>query len=1044
MTQRFPFQDDVDLQGRKLENVADGTERSDGINLGQLQDATGTGVADYETQSNIPVTTAELTNERYVVRVQNNTETALGAATTLTLNGFTPTTLDISRGVGAGRFEYFFFALDQTTQVDTLNRNSNTVDARITFPGIDPIRIADEVTSHVGVTYDLSLESNSIDNAVDIRLTGANGTQDNVVVEGGDRITVEIDTNNRLAISAAKDDISLWRSNTAYSAGQIILRTAESTETVDGETIVVASAGGLFIASRNLDPSPTFSSAGLIPVPLTEVEWAGKLFDPRGFYERGDVATTIDGTTRRLWILNSTSNQDGRAVIIPEADRPDGSSGAWIEIMSGGGGHVIQDPDGTPLTQRANLQFTGNVTVTDGGSTANSTVVDITSTPAPYQVSIYRRSSLALTAAPTGGVVTLASATVTTPPSNWEVSIGDTSGSDQLYESVATINPATATGATVTPTWSTPFAVSSGNINTGVMQVSGDNRDPDNLANTQLNFGTGGLRELILDGQGNIRTAVSSSEINFNLELNIWATGQAYLDGELVRGSNNGIYQAVVNVNSGAGNNTADPVDATDESVWRRLGGAGTGGEPHVPYFDTTTIYVTGDLVAVRIPTGHFATNVPRTPVTKILQYIGTGGTSTGFAQDRSGGGRLMTSDWAISSDGQTIFYDGFNYVEDAIVDFGGQAYRARLTVLRGSGVLSAPTEGADWELLSTGAAVNVGRNAEDTANIPVLDADISRIEWDLFNRQVLALPIGTDNLGDATGTPIILNSDAATLRTVLGAQETLTTAQENVVNANPFTTADQTRLNSVQQFALDTTTQISDAKIPADIARDNELINDLQINNAVLQAFTSASPSSPVASVSLGDIGAPIEYVFDNIADRNRGFQSNDVQITDYPARVIYATVVSDTVTVPGATSTTFWTLLDRPASGATTANDDWTELGAPGVQISSVIGCVYDPDDTSGLGPDAQGFVQVQLGTEDTTEGITRGTADTLYFQRDNNLNEISTTGTDVTIANNQHAARASLRAASEDEIAALHNDIDNLDPLNDIPHGGSLLVY
>ena len=215
-------------------------------------------------------------------------------------------------------------------------------------------------------------------------------------------------------------------------------------------------------------------------------------------------------------------------------------------------------------------------------------------------------------------------------------------------------------------------------------------------------------------------------------------------------------------------------------------------------------------------------------------------------------------------------------------------------------------------------------------------------------------------------------------------------------------------------------------------------MINDLQINNAVLQAFTSASPSSPVASVSLGDIGAPIEYVFDNIADRNRGFQSNDVQITDYPARVIYATVVSDTVTVPGATSTTFWTLLDRPASGATTANDDWTELGAPGVQISSVIGCVYDPDDTSGLGPDAQGFVQVQLGTEDTTEGITRGTADTLYFQRDNNLNEISTTGTDEAIANNQHAARASLRAASEDEIAALHNDIDNLDPLNDIPHG------
>ena len=77
MTQRFPFQDDVDLQGSKLERVGDGTELTDAVNLQQLQMATGTSVADYETQSNIPVTTTELTNERYVVRVQNNTETCL-------------------------------------------------------------------------------------------------------------------------------------------------------------------------------------------------------------------------------------------------------------------------------------------------------------------------------------------------------------------------------------------------------------------------------------------------------------------------------------------------------------------------------------------------------------------------------------------------------------------------------------------------------------------------------------------------------------------------------------------------------------------------------------------------------------------------------------------------------------------------------------------------------------------------------------------------------------------------------------------------------
>ena len=73
MTLFNPFADDVNYQGRKIENLADGTELTDGINLQQLQMATGTLVPDYATQSNIPVTTTELTNERYVVRVQNNT-----------------------------------------------------------------------------------------------------------------------------------------------------------------------------------------------------------------------------------------------------------------------------------------------------------------------------------------------------------------------------------------------------------------------------------------------------------------------------------------------------------------------------------------------------------------------------------------------------------------------------------------------------------------------------------------------------------------------------------------------------------------------------------------------------------------------------------------------------------------------------------------------------------------------------------------------------------------------------------------------------------
>ena len=104
MTQRFPFADDVDLQGRKLERVGDGTERTDGVNLGQLLDATAR--ADYETTSNIPVRTTALTmTETYVFRVQNNTETDLGEATGLVINGSSipEANRDISRGVVAGQ-----------------------------------------------------------------------------------------------------------------------------------------------------------------------------------------------------------------------------------------------------------------------------------------------------------------------------------------------------------------------------------------------------------------------------------------------------------------------------------------------------------------------------------------------------------------------------------------------------------------------------------------------------------------------------------------------------------------------------------------------------------------------------------------------------------------------------------------------------------------------------------------------------------------------------------------------------------------------------
>ena len=296
---------------------------------------------------------------RYTMRVTNNTDADTPAFTQFRFNDISITVQMTDNTVPAFGTRYYTFTLTQE-QVNAFINNfgSRTANSLVMRYGTG--------TNEVDITVldDVGSEAAAIH--YEFR-DGTNG-----------RFTVIPSDTGQEQVVLTGSDISLWRADTAYRAGQIVLRTAETTETVDGETIVVASAGGLFIATRNLDPSPTFSTAGFVPVPLTEVEWAGKLFDPRGFYERGDIATTIDAVTldRRLWILNSTANQDGRATAIPEDDRPDGANGAWVEIMAGGG-HTIQDPDGNPETQRANLQFTGDVTVTDD-ATNDRTVVNVT------------------------------------------------------------------------------------------------------------------------------------------------------------------------------------------------------------------------------------------------------------------------------------------------------------------------------------------------------------------------------------------------------------------------------------------------------------------------------------------------------------------------------------------------------------------------------------------------------------------------------------------------------------------------------------------
>ena len=235
-----------------------------------------------------------------------------------------------------------------------------------------------------------------------------------------------------------------------------------------------------------------------------------------------------------------------------------------------------------------------------------------------------------------------------------------------------------------------------------------------------------------------------------------------------------------------------EDADITGTDIISRINAAGVTGridEAHlnldnfnidsIPFFVLGTTYVTGALVGHRIPANTFVVpdafstpptrGVPESEVSKILQYIGDGTTpAAALAEQRSGQGgvAVMSADWAIASDGQTIFYDGFNYVEDAIVDSNGHAYRARRNVLRGSGLLPTPVDGDDWQLLSTDAAVEVGRNTADTADVPIFAPGINRTEWDLFNRINVGFPLqasGDTQFGDRTQPPIFINSDATT-----------------------------------------------------------------------------------------------------------------------------------------------------------------------------------------------------------------------------------------------------------------------------------------
>ena len=74
-----------------------------------------------------------------------------------------------------------------------------------------------------------------------------------------------------------------------------------------------------------------------------------------------------------------------------------------------------------------------------------------------FDINIFTRSATAPTTAPTGGSYNFDTGAFT-PPTGYVLAqdIASLSGSDQLYQAVASFNPATESG-TVTPTWSVPF-----------------------------------------------------------------------------------------------------------------------------------------------------------------------------------------------------------------------------------------------------------------------------------------------------------------------------------------------------------------------------------------------------------------------------------------------------------------------------------------------------------------------------------------------------------------------------------------------------------
>ena len=128
-----------------------------------------------------------------------------------------------------------------------------------------------------------------------------------------------------------------------------------------------------------------------------------------------------------------------------------GADNEFTYKAGGGGGITEVHPSDLDATNAPKVGDT--VTV---GANDEFTYSTLAAGPeGPYNVEIYIDASTAPTAAPTGGTVDVATATVLTAPTGWTIT-APTTITDNLYVSRARIRPASQSG-TVVPTWGHPF-----------------------------------------------------------------------------------------------------------------------------------------------------------------------------------------------------------------------------------------------------------------------------------------------------------------------------------------------------------------------------------------------------------------------------------------------------------------------------------------------------------------------------------------------------------------------------------------------------------